>query len=388
MSADTQPDTLYPHFSQAEFAHRYAAVRAIMQENDLATLIVYGPIGSQEILYLSDFEVTREAMLVFPISGEPTMFIQMYNHVPNARRVSHINDIRWGGSDTAASVAANIQERGLASQRIGLVGLIPLSRYETLKQSLPSTTFINVTRQLQQLRLVKSDEELAFLRKGAELSDLAIEALGREVHPGLTEYQLAAIVEGSYLGLGGKNHIHYMATTPMHHPSVCVPAQHLSSRIIEKGDILITEISALYHGYPGQILRPFAIGMPPTPAYRHMYEVAVEAFQRIASVIRDGATSEDVLDAAKYIHRSGFTIYDDLLHGLGGGYLPPILRTRQTGEIPSPPFIFKEHMTIVIQPNIITADERMGLQVGELVHVTRTGVESLHHYPMRFIQCA
>jgi len=41
----------------------------------------------------------------------------------------------------------------------------------------------------------------------------------------------------------------------------------------------------------------------------------------------------------------------------------------------------------VIQPNVITADERMGVQVGELVRVTRDGVESLHRYPMRFIEC-
>jgi hypothetical protein len=43
--------------------------------------------------------------------------------------------------------------------------------------------------------------------------------------------------------------------------------------------------------------------------------------------------------------------------------------------------------TIVIQPNIITGDERMGVQVGELLRVTSNGVESLHRYPMRFIQC-
>ncbi len=44
-------------------------------------------------------------------------------------------------------------------------------------------------------------------------------------------------------------------------------------------------------------------------------------------------------------------------------------------------------MTIVIQPNVVTHNEQMGLQVGELVRVTRTGVESLHRYPMRFIRC-
>ncbi len=118
-----------------------------------------------------------------------------------------------------------------------------------------------------------------------------------------------------------------------------------------------------------------------------MYDVAVDVFIRIAGVIRDGATIDDVLDAGEYIHSAGFTIYDDLLHGFGGGYLPPILRTRRTSARPPQPFIFQENMTVVIQPNVITEDERMGVQVGELVRVTRDGVESLHHYPMRFIQC-
>jgi Xaa-Pro aminopeptidase len=173
----------------------------------------------------------------------------------------------------------------------------------------------------------------------------------------------------------------------MQNPSVCVPAQHQSTRVIERGDVLITEISASYFGYAGQILRPFAIGAPPTPQYQHMYDVAVEAFQRIARVVRAGASTEEALDAAEYIHEQGFTIYDDLLHGFGGGYLPPILRTRQTSARPAAPFIFQENMTIVIQPNIITPDECMGVQVGELLRVTRDGVESLHRYPMRFIRC-
>lgn len=86
-----------------------------------------------------------------------------------------------------------------------------------------------------------------------------------------------------------------MATTPMQNPTVCVPAQLQSHRVLEQGDVLITEISAHYHGYPGQILRPFAIGTPPTPQYQRMYNVAAEAFNRIAAVIRDGAPIDAVL---------------------------------------------------------------------------------------------
>jgi Xaa-Pro dipeptidase len=378
----------YPHFSDAEFARRYARVRAVMQDIGLSALLLYGTAGSyQDVQYLSNFLVTREAILVFPLDGEPTLFVQYFNHVPNARRVSSIEDIRWGGIDTAATVVINLQERGLAQRHVGIMSTIPVKHYETFRQALPHATFVDFTPQMQQLRLIKSDEEIAFLRKGAEFSDRAIEALEHEAHPGITEHALVAIVEAAYLGLGGQTHIHYMATTPMQNPTVCVPAQHQSNRLIEKGDVLITEISAHYYGYPGQILRPFAIGTAPTPQYQWIYEVAVDVYLRIADVIYDGATINEVLDAGEYIHAAGFTIYDDLLHGFGGGYLPPILRTRRTSARPPQPFIFRENMTIVIQPNVITEDERMGVQVGELVQVTKRGVESLHRYPMRFIQC-
>src|SRR5216684_3284215 len=380
--------SLYPCFSEAEFSRRYTAVRAAMRENGLSALALYGTVGSyNEVQYLSNFLVTREAMLVFPLDGEPTLLVQMFNHVPNARQVACIQDVRWGGPDSAITAAENLQARGLAERRIGLVGMLPFQRYAAMQRTIPQATLVDFSRQMSNLRYIKSDEEIEFLRRGAEFSDLAIEALEREARPGITEYELASIVEGAYLGLGGKTHIHYMATTPMRNPSVCVPAQHLSHRILQSGDVLITEISAHYHGYAGQILRPFAIGTPPTPAYQRMYDVAVEAFNRVAGVICAGATSEAVLDAGEGIHAAGFTIYDDLVHGFGGGYLPPILRTRRTSARLPEPFTFRENMVVVIQPNVITEDERMGVQVGELVRVKHNGVESLHRYPMRFIQC-
>lgn len=382
---------LYPHFSEAEFARRYAVVRAAMQEADLPALLIYGmPSMSSEVQYLSNYATTREAFLIFPGEAElePALFAQMYNHIPTARKFTHFTDVHWGGPDTAETAVEHVKQRGFAEGRIGLVGRIPIGHYWTLKQGLPEATFVDFTARMLQIRLVKSDEELEALRIGAEFCDRAVAALEREARPGISEHELAAIVQNSYLGSGGRSHIHYMATTPMSNPSVCVPAQYQSKRILEKGDVLLTELSAHYfEGYPGQILRPFTIGTPPTPQYQRMYDVAAEAFNRIASVIRTGASTEEVLDAAEYIHSAGYSIYDDLVHSLGGGYLPPILRTRRTSARLAPPFTFKENMTIVIQPNVITEDERMGVQLGELLRVTNKGVESLHRYPMRFIQC-
>ncbi|HEU4782908.1 MAG TPA: Xaa-Pro peptidase family protein [Ktedonobacterales bacterium] len=385
---NNDPNTAHPRFSDGELARRHKAVRSMMAEHGLDAVVVYATVGSfSELQYLTDFRTAREAYLILPAHDEPTLFVNYFNHVPYARRRARVADVRWAGAQGVSTLVTYLSDRGPNTRRIGLVGALPWQQHRTLCAELPRVEFSDTTLPFQHLRLVKSEEELAFLRRGAELSDLAMEALEREARPGIAEYELAAIVESAYVPFGGQTHIHYMATTSMRNPDLCVPAQFQSDRVLRAGDALITEISAQYDGYPGQILRPFSIGEPPTADYQRMYDLAAHVFERIAAVVRHGATVEDVLDAAQEIAAAGYTICDDLLHGFGGGYFAPLVRTRQTGGTRNPGFVFAENMTVVIQPNVITADERMGVQVGELVRVTATGIERLHRYPMRFTQC-
>jgi hypothetical protein len=80
---------------------RCALVCAMMDREGLAALLMYGTtVAHSEVQFLADFRVTREAMLTFPREGEPTLFVQFFNHVPNARRVARVEDVRWGGLDT------------------------------------------------------------------------------------------------------------------------------------------------------------------------------------------------------------------------------------------------------------------------------------------------
>jgi Xaa-Pro dipeptidase len=390
-STATQPSD-GPHAglrpSDDELARRQTAVLALMEEEGVEALLLYGSPGLDgEVNFFTDWSVTREAMLVVPPKGEPTLFIEYFNHVPHARRSARGCEVRWGHEQIAETVAEDLRRRGLARTSVGFAGLLPVQRYQALCETLPTITFRDLTPALRRLRLVKSEEEIALLRRGAWLTDLAVEALAREVRPGLTEYDLVALIESAYLGAGGQTTIHYLATTPMEAPVRCVPAQQPSERTVVLGDVLLTEISAQYRGYPGQVLRPFTVGADPTPRYQRMYDVAVETFERIVAILKADATIDEVLDAAEYIHTEGFTICDDLLHGYGGGYLPPILRTRRTRAHPHPSFRFEANMTVVIQPNVITPDGQAGVQVGELVRITRDGVERLHTYPMRFTRC-
>jgi Xaa-Pro aminopeptidase len=379
----------YPRFSDAEFARRHAAMRARMEQSNVDALVVYGRgRGGSQVQYLTNWPVTNEAYLLFPREGEPALWVHYYNHVPLARRASVIADTEWIGVDHAATIAAALKQRGLERGAIGLAGPLPFQPYERLKASLPDARLVPFNQAFNQLFLVKSEEELAWLRRSAELGDRAMEALEREARPGLTEHDLAAIVQGAYLQHGGRNSIHFMSTTPMAAPDVCAPAQYQSERVIRPGDLLITEISVEYWGYNGQTLRPYAIGAEPTAEYRRLYAVAEAAFHAVAAVLRTGATPADLVAAADLIEDAGYSVYDDLVHGIGNGYLPPILRTRGTTVEEAPAdFRYPENSTWVIQPNVITRDERMGIQVGDMVRVTANGAERMNRYPLRFVVC-
>jgi Xaa-Pro aminopeptidase len=167
-------------------------------------------------------------------------------------------------------------------------------------------------------------------------------------------------------------------------PDRCVPAQFTSDRRVEPGDAVTIELSAQYWGYAGQVLRTFAVEADPTPLYRDLHDAADAAFDAVVATLRDGATPQEVVEAAGVIEQAGFTVWDDLVHGYGGGYLPPVLgsRSRPAGPLPSQRFL--AGMTVVVQPNVVTRDGAAGVQTGELVIVTPDGAESVHDVPRGF----
>jgi len=85
------------------------------------------------------------------------------------------------------------------------------------------------------------------------------------------------------------------------------------------------------------------------------------------------------------IEDAGFTVIDDILHGYGGGYFPPILgaKSRSNGPIPEQPFAAGQ--LVVVQPNVVTPDGKAGVQSGEMVLITETGIERMHQLPRGFI---
>ncbi len=370
-------DDDYPRFSETELDRRRAAILAVMAERGLDGLLVFGANRSgSAIQWLSEWPVTREASLVVTPDSTDAMWVQFYNHLPNAGRLARRCAVDWDGPRTWLAAANALQERG--AHRIGLIGPLGWKAHGALSERFE---IVGLDAEYVRLRLIKSPEELDWMRRGAELSDRGIEAVRDGVRPGMAEAELGAICEAAYLDTGATNQIHYFGVTSMQDPAQCVPSQWPSSRRVAAGDVLTCEISASWWGHSGQVLRSMTIQAEPTPLYAELHEVADAAFDAICGVLRHGARPEEVIAAAGVIENAGFTIYDDLVHGYGGGYFPPILGTQSRMNEPLPDMVFEKGMTVVVQPNVITTDERAGVQTGGLVLITDDGVEQLQRAP-------
>ena len=367
----------YPRFSEAELGRRRAAVLGVLERHALDGVLVFGAnrTGSA-IQWLSEWPVTREASLVITPDARDAMWVQFYNHLPNARRLARRCTVNWDGPQTWVPAGGALEARG--AHRIGVIGPLGWKAYAALAGRFE---IVGLDAEYTRLRLIKSDEELTWMRRGAKLSDRGIEAVRDGVRPGMAETELGAICEAAYLDTGATNQIHYFGVTSMADPGQCVPSQWPSNRKVAGGDVLTCEISASWWGHSGQVLRSMTIGAEPTPLYAELHEAADAAFDAICGVLRHGARPEAVIDAAGVIEDAGFTIYDDLVHGYGGGYFPPILGTESRMNEPLPDMSFEAGMTVVVQPNVITTDERAGVQTGGLVLITETGVEQLQRAP-------
>jgi Xaa-Pro dipeptidase len=331
--------------------------------------------------WLTGWPVTAEAVALFDPRRPGVLFVQYHNHVPLARRLACGFEVRWGGPSTIDSLEKELSGRDL--RKLGVIGPFAAVKQRRLAERFE---LVDLNARYTALRLVKSAEEIDWVRLGAWLSDRAIDALRRDAHAGLDERALWRICENAYVGEGGSTWIHYFGATSMAAPDCCVPAQSPSTRRLQRGDAMFCEISAQFWDYPGQVLRSFTVGAEPNSLYRDLYGCAEEAFREVLRIVKAGTPARELIDAGNCIARAGFATCDDLVHGFVGGYLPPVLGSASRPAGPVPDMALQAGMTIVVQPNVVTPQGHAGVQIGELVLVTDTGHERLHKAPMEFFR--
>ena len=370
-------DQPYPRFSEAEYLRRKQALVDLMNaaDIDIILLVTAGGVGNAT-RWITNWPGTQQALTTFKKDQTSTMFVEYHNHVPLAKILAKNVEVIWGGDKGMGPLMEHLALQN--PKKIGVIGPLVGPRWKILESKYQ---VVSLDNEYIKLRMNKSEEEISWLRIGAAMSDLGMAALIKGTRPGMTEHQLGDLIERSYISLGGNNWIHYIGSTSMQSPDVSVPRQFTSTRKIQKGDFVFCELSASFWDYSGQVLRGFSVDAEPTNLYKDLHNTAFEAFHAITKTIRPGVNTKELIEASGVIEKNGFTTNDDLVHGYGGGYFAPILGSKSRPSGHSSDLVLQENMCMVVQPNVITKDEKAGVQFGELIRVTKTGFESLHRTP-------
>ncbi len=387
----------YPRFSDAEYARRYRLVRDVMVKEELDCLLLFGTVGihgswQANIHYLTNYADTHyHSYLLFPREAPPTLFITIYPHVPHAKLIAVIDDVRWGGWNEPGTIVQRIKELDGARWHIGLVGpssfwkvSMPFEHYAQLTAALPQTTFTACTKLVEEVRLIKSAEEIAVLERAAEYTDMAMEALAKAVRPGVFDYELVATLRSAYQARGGVFSFELLGSTAMAHPDMPYPWKYPLYRQVHRGDIVVSEISAAYNYYAGQIIRPIAVGKP-LPIYERLFDVALETHNRVAAALRPGRTERDIVEALAPLRQEGFEVHAPVIHGWAQGIGEPFAGLPDKQGWPVTPVTFRAGMAVMIEPNPVSADQRHGIFLGNLHLVTDTGARNLQKFPTEFM---
>lgn len=377
-----------PRFSEAEHTRRRTALRTLMDERQLDAVVVYGTaMFGGAVQWLTEYLPKQPTWLVISRDAPDTLFVHFVNHVPNARDITGLDDIRCYWPSAPDAVGGELRARVGARARVGVVGstaAIPYAQFAAIRDQTPDVEYVEVTADLNAVRWIRSPEEIERIRRSGAIMDAACEALAEGLRPGMTELDAKALVHAEFVAHGAEEGIIFLAATSMTAPDRRAPYQFPGFRTLSHGDVLISEITINYFGYGGQLHRPFAIGREPEPVYRQLFDVAVECFDAVRGVLRAGATAEEVVEAGRIVEERGFRLFDSLLHGEAG-------RSPELGSSGSEhtfePWTFRAGQMVVLQPNPTTLDGAAGLQAGCALLIEEDGATPLHGYPLQFPVC-
>jgi len=379
----------WPRFSEGEYERRYLEIRNRMAARGIDCLIMMssGYLSSANLIYVANYIDILHGIVVFPREGNPTVFALAYSFAAQAAAQSVIEDVRWGAAINHAAIVDRIREGGLEKATIGICDSLPHDMWLHLRESLPGATFVEAADLMFEMRLCPSREELDWYQKGARLCDVAFEAAAEAAKPGMKEYELVGVIHGTYLRHGGSLYGAAIGVSPMENPSIPYSwwVAGGSTRELQLGDLILTEITGTYYGYPGQLIRPIALGKPPAEL-RKMAELAIELYRDVQKVVKVGNTPRDVYRFSQRILDEGYTIQCPVIHGYSQVLQPPF------ASVPDDPCWsvmldepFRENQLIVIEPNPVTPDLQRGFFIGGMNVVTKNGAVSLHEVPLELV---
>ena len=391
-------DAVYEQFSAAEYARRYAALRAKMRELQLDCMIVPGgpshwSFGGGMLWLTGHWEWHALASYVMvPLEGEPTMIYSMGGtHAEAVRRQVEVavKDVRHSRTGRYSDIMVErIRELKLERGRIGLMEIdprhgdyLPVNQYNVLHENLPQAELVFTKGLLHELLSIHSAEELDCVRKAGMLCQNAMTAMVERARPGVKEYELRAAAGAAILEGGGDIDFLIIGSTPMADPAMVFGNPRPSARVLAKGDIVNMELAAGYRGYTAQIGSPICLGEPTDMVRAFWEDITLPGYRRIVAAMRAGNSMEDVRVASKFFRENGVQSRPTQCHGIDLVTDKPHISAE---HVSAEAFetVLKPGMVIMAEPNPITADGLFGIFLGHTFIITETGPECVDKLPL------
>ena len=166
------------------------------------------------------------------------------------------------------------------------------------------------------MRMVKDPDELGLIRKACAISDAAFESVLNEIHPGVTEREIANLLEFGFKKRGADGLLFdtIIASGPENGANCHAT---VTDRRLEKGDLLTMDFGATYEGYGSDITRTVVLGRP-SDEQKKIYEVVKEAKKRAQDTLRAGTAVNEVAAAGVgWIEKCGYTVPHGIGHSFG-----------------------------------------------------------------------
>jgi len=316
------------YLSNAEKERRFALLRKQMAEKNIDALLAYGnsvsvgSFASGSFRYLTDFFlVAGDALLLFFSGSDPVLWVGNDIHEHQAVKGSWIHDVRISTSYAHEAIQV-IKERTKGNRRLGLSSLksLPASIYNVLQENLASCVWIDADPIFLEMRLSKSEEEHRLLKKSAEIIDQGFQTLLKSLRPGVTERELVGILEACHRRQGCDRTFNLISSGLFPRKSrneSAVLLWYPSDREIQRGDVLVLEMTAAYGGYWTQLVRAVGVGGE-NRELSSFHRAIIRSLETGVNAMRPGIRTADfVAVMGREAERMGFKLTAPVGHYTG-----------------------------------------------------------------------
>lgn len=171
------------------------------------------------------------------------------------------------------------------------------------REMYPGLRIKNAFPLIAELRMQKDEDEVALIKKAIGITDVALQNVLSHLKPGMKEYQVQANFEYT---------IHYHGADGVSFPTIAGSGINgtmlhydTNQEVCEDGTLILLDLGAKYQGYCADITRTYPVNGKFTKQQRAVYDVVLEANQKIASIAKPGMTTVELNNVCKHILAQG-----------------------------------------------------------------------------------